>query len=118
MIRDRRSGSDRRSKVRYATEIEIEWEGAAGRETGTISDLSETGCFVLCSGDVEDGEAIKMIFSLANNRTISLSGTVVNHIYEIGFAVRFAEQLGANEQHFLDKLLEHLERTGNLHSGR
>lgn len=102
---DRRSGSDRRHVERFQVSIEIEWEGLVGRKTGTISDISPTGCFVLCSGDVEDGENVKILFPLTDGRKIQFWGEVVNHVFEIGFAVRFIE-LSEAQKDFLEKFVD------------
>jgi hypothetical protein len=51
---DRRSGRDRRDNERYAVNVEIEWESAAGRKSGTLSDIGLNGCFVLSSGEVAE----------------------------------------------------------------
>jgi hypothetical protein len=104
MVRDRRSGADRREVFRYAAQIEISWENLAGTERGMISDISRKGCFVLCSGEVVDGENIKLSFPRENGKIFILWGEVVYHVYEIGFAVRFIE-LGSAEQRFLECLL-------------
>jgi hypothetical protein len=116
MVRDRRRGSDRRSAVRYAAQIEIEWESLVGRQVGTISDISQTGCFILCSGEVEDGENVKLYLP-DRGKIIALWGEVVNHVYEIGFAVRFIE-LGDAERLFLERLLYILSQTSEPFSGR
>lgn len=109
MTRERRSGEDRRALVRYNANIEIEWEGLVGRKPGSISDFSEFGCFVLSSGEVEDGENVKIFFPLTDGRKIQLWGEVVNHVYEIGFAVRFIELTEAQKDFlevFVDTLRE------------
>lgn len=98
---DRRSGSDRRGQERFRTNIEIEWEGLVGRKKGNISDFNGTGCFILCSGEVEDGETVKIFFPLTDGRKIQLWGEVVNHVFEIGFAIRFIE-LSAAQKEFLE----------------
>lgn len=100
-ILDRRSGRDRRSEERFKSNIEIEWEGLVGRKPGTISDLSTLGCFVLCSGEVTDGENVKIFFPLTDGRKIQFWGEVVNHFYEIGFAIKFIE-LSDAQQEFLE----------------
>jgi hypothetical protein len=106
-IRDRRSGDDRRTLDRFKVNIETEWEGLAGRKSGTISDLSTVGCFVLCSGEVEDGEKLKIFFPLTDGRRIQLWGEVANHIYEIGFAMRFIELTDAQKD-FLEVYVDTL----------
>jgi hypothetical protein len=98
-IRDRRSGNDRRSKERFRTNIDIEWEGLVGRQKGTISDLNAQGCFVLCSGEVSDGEKVKIFFPLTNGGKIQFWGEIVNHFYEIGFAVKFIELSPAQKEY-------------------
>ena len=108
MAIDRRSGDDRRDLRRYSTKIEIEWEGWVGRKPGTISDISETGCFVLCSGEVEDGENVKIFFPLSGGMKVQFWGEVVNHFLEIGFAIRFIEMSEAQKD-FLEKFVDTLK---------
>ena len=86
---DRRSGRERRTLSRNAVTLEIEWEGTAGRRNGTVSDLSEAGCFVLSGGDVFDGETVRLFLPLAGGMNVEFTGTVANHVFEIGFAVLF-----------------------------
>ena len=86
---DRRSGSERRGTDRIAINIEVEWEGADGRKKGTISDISAGGCFVLCSGEVDDGETVKIFIPLADGMQVEFWGEVVNHVLEIGFGANF-----------------------------
>ncbi len=107
MIKDRRSGNERRVVERLAVNIEIEWEGSNGRKQGTISDISRQGCFVLCSGEVEDGENVKVFLPLADGMKVQIWGAVVNHIYEIGFAVRFIE-LSDAQKDFLNKFVDRM----------
>ena len=109
MTKDRRSGSDRRNLERFPVKIEIEWEGLIGRHSGTISDISVHGCFVLCSGEVEDGETVKLFFPLTDGRKIQLWGEVSNHVFEIGFAMKFIELTEAQAEFlevFVDTLRE------------
>lgn len=65
------------------------------------------GCFVLCSGEVEDGETIKIFFPLSDGRKIQLWGEVVNHVFEIGYAIRFIELSEAQEE-FLEVFVDTL----------
>ena len=108
-ILDRRSGSERRSAKRYKVNIEIEWEGLAGRNSGTISDLNTDGCFVLCSGEVEDGENIKIFLPLSEGMKVEFWGEVINHVFEIGFGMRFIE-LSDAQKDFLGKFVETLKK--------
>jgi hypothetical protein len=107
MMKDRRTGRERRAIQRYNANIDIEWEGLVGRKPGTISDMSVVGCFILCSGEVDDGENVKIFFPLTDGRKIQLWGEVVNHVFEIGFAVRFIE-LSEAQKDFLEVFVETL----------
>ena len=91
MIQKSRISDERRNEVRYIAQIKIEWEGIAGKQSGMVSDISETGCFVLCSGAVADGEKVKLYFPTGGQQPFELSGEVTNHYDEIGYAVHFAE---------------------------
>ncbi len=104
---ERRSGGDRRNNERFSVNIEVEWEGLVGRKAGTISDISVNGCFVLCSGDVQDSENVKIFFPLTDGRTIQFWGEVANHALEIGFAMRFIE-LSDAQKDFLEKFVDTL----------
>ncbi|MEZ5425314.1 MAG: PilZ domain-containing protein [Pyrinomonadaceae bacterium] len=107
MVLDRRSGDDRRQGNRFSVKIDVEWEGMVGRKNGTISDISVNGCFVLCSGEVDDGENVKIFFPLSGGMKVQFWGEVVNHFLEIGFAVRFIE-LSAAQKDFLEKFVDTL----------
>lgn len=106
---DRRTGSDRRTAPRYSVNINVEWETAArGRNKGTVNDISREGCFVLCSGEVEDGERVLVFFPLSDGIKVQFTCEIVNHTYEIGFGVRFIE-LSAAQKNFLSKLIDSLK---------
>lgn len=106
---DRRSGRERRVRARYKVNIEIEWQGRVGRKDGTMSDISELGCFILSSGEVENNEVVKVFFPLSDGRKIEFKGEVVNHVYEIGFAMRFVA-LSPAQSNFLGKIVEKLKK--------
>jgi len=106
-ITDRRAGSDRRAVNRVNVNFEVEWEGLIGRKPGTISDISPIGCFVLCSGEVEDGENVKIFLPLTDGRKIQFWGEVSNHVFEIGFAVKFIE-LSESQKEFLEVFVDSL----------
>lgn len=107
-IWDRRSGLERRSTNRYLVELNIEWEGSAGRVPATISDVSLDGCFVLSSGDVEDGEEVKIFVPLADGMKVQFDGRIANHVYEIGFGVKFG-QLSAAQRELLIQVVKNAE---------
>jgi hypothetical protein len=88
---DRRSGIDRRTIQRRNVSIDVEWENSDGRRTGTVSDLSEAGCFVLSSGEVSPGDKVKVLLPLGDGMKVQVLGEVRNQVFEIGFALRFIE---------------------------
>ena len=115
--RDRRSGRDRRTSPRFAVNIEVFWETLSGQKNGVISDISTLGCFVLCSGEVEDSETVKLQIPLMNGERIELWGEVVNHVFEMGFGLRFIE-LGDQERLFLERLIHKLSQRSQSNSRR
>lgn len=86
---DRRSGRERRAARRYSVSQEVEWETMSGRRTGTLSDISKYGCFILGSGELNDGETVKVYLPLGEGIKVQFVGEVKNHVYEIGFGLRF-----------------------------
>lgn len=97
---DRRSGQERRGSIRYPVEVEIEWKDSSARSPGTLSDVSLDGCFVLSSGNVNDGDHVKLFVPLSDGMKVEFSGTVANHVIEIGFGLRF-DQLSAAQRDLL-----------------
>jgi hypothetical protein len=108
-ILDRRAGKERRQNERYSVNIDVEWEGRVGRKSGTLSDISREGCFVLSSGEVEDTENVKIFLPLTEGMKVQFWGQVINHVFEIGFAVRFIE-LSPAQKDFLEKFIESLKK--------
>lgn len=101
---DRRSGQERRSINRFPIEFDVEWQSARGRASGTVSDISMEGCFILCSGDVVDGEQVKLYIPLADGMKVEFDAHVANSVYEIGFGVRFGP-LSAAQRELIGKIV-------------
>jgi len=70
-----------------------------------ISDISTTGCFVLCSGEVLDGQRVCISLRLPKGKIVSLWGDVINHVDDIGFAVKFTN-IKDKEKKLLAKLVD------------
>jgi hypothetical protein len=104
-MQDRRSGNERRGTNRYPVETSIEWEAAAGRQPGRLSDVSFDGCFVLSNGDVEDGDAVKIFLPLGDGMKVQFDGKIANHVFEIGFGVKFLP-LSQAQKEILTKLVK------------
>jgi hypothetical protein len=106
-MNERRSGQDRRAVERFRVNIDIDWESLDKKQKGTISDISVAGCFVLCSGDVENGDYVKIWFPLTNGGKIQLMGEVTNHVFEIGYGIVFVN-LSEAHQEFLEVFIDTL----------
>lgn len=102
---DRRKSDDRRKSRRYPLSLDIEWENYHGRRPGTLSDISEDGCFVLSEVDVSDGELVKVFVPLTDGMKVEFLGQVANYVYEIGFAVNFISITDAQRE-FLASFVE------------
>jgi hypothetical protein len=105
---DRRSGQERRGTNRYGVTVDVEWETTSGRRPGSISDVSFDGCFVLSSGEVEDGDAVHLFIPLADGMKVQFNGKVANHVYEIGFGLRF-DPLSSAQREILVALVRNAE---------
>lgn len=102
---DRRKSDDRRTAKRFTVTIDIEWENHNGRRSGTVSDISEEGCFVLSEVDVTDGELVKVFIPLSDGMKVEFLGQVANFVHEIGFAVHFLSLSNAQKE-FLSNFVE------------
>ena len=86
---DRRSGSERRGSTRFVVTVDVDWEHNGTQYRGTVSDVSETGCFVLGGSAVKDGDPVKVFLPVGGGINVEFTGIVRNHVVEIGFAVEF-----------------------------
>jgi len=102
---DRRKSDDRRKSRRYPLSLEIEWENYHGRRPGSLSDISEDGCFVLSEVDVSDGELVRVFIPLTDGMKVEFLGQVANYVYEIGFGVNFIS-LTDGQREFLASFVE------------
>ena len=102
---DRRKSEDRRRAKRYSISLDVEWESHFGRRSGTLSDISSEGCFILSEVDVSDGELVKIFIPLTDGMKVEFLGQVANFVYEIGFAVHFLSVSEAQKE-FLENFVE------------
>ena len=73
-----------------------------------MSDVSFDGCFVLSSGDISDGDPVKLFVPLADGMKVQFTGRVANHVYEIGFGVKF-DPLSVAQRDLLVKMVRDSE---------
>lgn len=94
---------DRRSSIRIRVNLPARWEGVLNRTEATVTDLSQTGCFVLTGGTVELRELISLEIQLAQH-WIHMWCEVVDAASEIGFAVKFNSISDEDEQRLAEYL--------------
>ena len=99
---------ERRAQERLEVYLNARWEGDLGRSTGTVSDISVDGCFVLTGGRVAPYELITLEIQLPNDEWIGAWGQVVNYTPEIGFGVRYIK-FGRREREELARSAEYVE---------
>ncbi len=107
VMTDRRSGIERRATVRNKVSLHVEWENLSGRHYGTLSDVSEYGCFVLSSGEISQGDTLKVFLPLADGMKVQILGEVKNHVFEIGFALRFVDLSNAQKRVLREFIAKH-----------
>jgi hypothetical protein len=98
---------ERRGTDRVKVSLDAHWEGVLAQCSGTIVDLSVTGCFILTPDQVRPRELIRLEMATPTGGVIYLWGEVVYQVSEMGFALRFT---GASdrETQMLELLLEYL----------
>jgi len=97
---------ERRSANRLRTNISVRWETLKTQGTGSVCDLSSSGCFVLTGGEVTPGELARLDMRVTDEM-LTVWGTVVYAIGEMGFAVRFL--FGGREEEDFMKAIRVLE---------
>ncbi len=87
--------SERRRAERVKLTLDAHWEGVLAQCSGTVVDLSTTGCFILTPDQVRPKELIRIELATPTSGRLYLWGEVVYQIHEMGFALRFT---GATEK--------------------
>ena len=90
----------RRSANRLRTDLNVRWETLKTLGRGLVCDLSSSGCFILSGGGVTRGELARLDL-LVSDEILTVWGTVVYTISEIGFAVRFLFGDAENSDSFI-----------------
>ena len=95
---------ERRRGTRFSAEMDVEWESPTVRGEGTLSDISEGGCLVLCGESVVEGEPVRILFPLGDGMKAEVAGKVVNVSEDVGFAVKFGE-LSPAQRDLISKII-------------
>lgn len=96
-----------RQAERVRTSLYAVWD--LHRETvrsGTVTDLSPTGCFIQSATGLSPAERVEILLRLPTERWLSLPSTVARLQEEIGFGVRFGE-LACEDREMLRLLAEY-----------
>jgi PilZ domain len=96
---------ERRSSPRVRVNLPARWEGAHGRDSATVTDLSRNGCFVLTGGKVEVKELVWLQIQLSETQAVNFWAEVVDAASDIGFALKFNSSSSEDEA-ALTKFLE------------
>jgi hypothetical protein len=80
---------ERRKSVRVKVNFQVHWEGGVAARSGTIADLSTTGCFILSEDLVKPGELVRLEIQQPQGGVVVIWGQVVYQIEEMGFALNF-----------------------------
>ena len=79
---------EKRKSPRLQVDLPVRWEGVLTQQVGTVTSISESGCFILTGGQVQQKELIRLEIDFPSGPACFWS-EVVDEAYEIGFAVRF-----------------------------
>ena len=82
---------ERRRDQRVEVRLPALVEGDHGRDNGTLSVVSSTGCFVHAVSKVVAGDLVRLEVELPTGESISVWGEVVHHSEGVGFALRFTK---------------------------
>jgi hypothetical protein len=99
---------ERRARERVEVYLHARWEGDLGPDTGTVSNISADGCFVLTGGSVNPFELVTLEIQLPTDVWVSAWGQVANFTPEIGFGVRYIK-FGRREQEELITSVEYVQ---------
>lgn len=97
--------SERRRAQRVRANLDTRWEGLLARREGNIVDVSSTGCFLLTTDAVTQGELIRLEIQLPSGKWVYLWAEVMYSIPEMGFALRFTGSIDEREQSMLELLI-------------
>src|SRR5256885_15674660 len=97
---------ERRHAERFRLNLNARWESLNVAGRGSVSDLSESGCFVLSGRRVKAGELVRLAIEFPGHLVFAW-GEVVYVVHEMGFALRFVFQ-EENERRGLQKLIANL----------
>jgi hypothetical protein len=81
--------AERRRTERVSVALNAHWEGVLVQCSGTVVDLSTSGCFILTPDQVQTKELIRIEIEKPTGGRLYLWGEVVYQVSEMGFALHF-----------------------------
>jgi hypothetical protein len=86
--------------------LAAKWEGVISQMSGTVTDISTGGCFVLTDDKVQLDELVRLEIQLPGGKLISIWGEIVYRAPEIGFGLRFTG-CSEQEQTVIERLVDY-----------
>lgn len=80
---------ERREDTRVCLELEVRWEGRAGKYLALTGDIARGGCFIASTQMVPVGDRFIFELKTPTGRWMRLFGEVIYQLPDIGFGVRF-----------------------------
>ena len=102
---------ERRSKPRLSVNLDAVWDRDEQRQSATITDLSEGGCYLDTVGQVMSGEIVAFRVLLPDGDWLYLEGEVRHHHHGLGFGVQFVD-LNEEQTENLSRLLKIAREAG------
>jgi hypothetical protein len=106
-------GIEKRRAPRASIVLDVQWVTSGTIQSGTISDISVNGCFILASGGTRPGEPVWVNVRTPYGEQSILFGEVVYPVEDIGFAVQFVK-FGDEETRFINYLINYFETEKSL----
>lgn len=100
---------ERRKSERVRVHLETEWKSMQAKHEGTVVDISLHGCFVATVEEVLVGDFVEVEIRLPSVMRMDLRGIVAHKMRGRGFAVRFKDLTGT-EQNLLQMLLKMMKQ--------
>ena len=82
---------ERRRHERLDIYLKARWEGALGCFEGTVSDISQGGCFILSESETTLRELVRLEIEVHTGEWVKVWGEVTNRFAGVGFGVRYTE---------------------------
>ena len=102
------SWNDRRIHPRVSGPFEGTWMTDTGEVAVSLSDLSEGGCFVEHTGEMQPGEQLPLWIRLPHHDQVLVAGEVLSSDSGLGWAVRFIN-LEDDQRLILRRVVESLQ---------